>query len=136
MANLVVIFSLILTRVGAFVAVLPLFGGVNVPRLVKADLAFALATVWFGNVCAAPPPWLLDRPPETSYFAYGLAAGREAALGALLGYAFGLFQVPARACGEFLEEARRTRRTWAILRWHRTLSQGSPRGRSLALPPL
>jgi flagellar biosynthesis protein FliR len=86
MANLVVFFSLILTRVGAFVAVLPLFGATNVPRLVKAGLAFALATLWFGNVCAAPPSELLNRPLETSWFVYGLAVGREATLGALLGY--------------------------------------------------
>lgn len=104
MQNLVLFFSLILPRVGAFVAVLPLFGGINVPRTVKAGLAFALATLWFGNVLAAPPPGLLDRPAETSWLAYGVAAGREAALGALLGYAFGLFQVPARVCGEFLTE--------------------------------
>jgi flagellar biosynthetic protein FliR len=104
MQTQVVLFSLILTRVGAFVGVLPLFGGVNVPRLVKAGLAFALATVWFGNVCAGPPAQLLALPLETSWFGYGVAVGREAVLGALLGYAFGLFQVPARVCGEFLTE--------------------------------
>jgi flagellar biosynthetic protein FliR len=104
MATQIVLFSLILTRVAAFVGVLPLFGGVNVPRLVKAGLAFALATVWYGNVAAAPPPELLDRPLETSMLAYGLAVGREAVLGALLGYAFGLFQVPAQVAGEFLTQ--------------------------------
>jgi flagellar biosynthetic protein FliR len=104
MQNLVVLFSLVLARVGAFVAVLPLFGGTNVPRLVKAGLAFALATLWFGNAIPGPPEELLNRPVETSYLAYGVAVGRETALGALLGYAFGLFQVPARVCGEFLTE--------------------------------
>jgi len=104
MQHLVLLFSLVLTRVGAFVAVLPLFGGVAVPRTVKAGLAFALATVWFGNVADALPTGLLTASPETSWFAYGLAVGREAVLGALLGYAFGLFQVPARVCGEFLTE--------------------------------
>ncbi len=104
MQNQIVLFSLILTRVGAFVAVLPLFGASNVPRLVKAGLAFALTTVWFGNVLEGPPQQLLNRAVETSYFAYGLAAWRETVLGALLGYAFGLFQVPARVAGEFLTE--------------------------------
>jgi flagellar biosynthetic protein FliR len=104
MQTLVLLFSLVLTRVGAFVAVLPLFGAVNVPRTVKAGLAFALATVWFGNAAVAVPPELLNRPLETSWFAYGVAVGREAVLGALLGYAFGLFQVPARVCGEFLTQ--------------------------------
>jgi flagellar biosynthetic protein FliR len=104
MQNLVVLFSLILARCGAFVVVLPLFGGTNVPRLVKAGLAFSLATVWFGNAVEGPPHELLNRAVETSYFAYALAAWREMVLGALLGYAFGLFQVPARVCGEFLTE--------------------------------
>jgi flagellar biosynthetic protein FliR len=104
MQTLVLLFSLVLTRVGAFVAVLPLFGGVNVPRTVKAGLAFALATVWFGNAAIVPPAELLNRPLETSWLAYGVAVGREAVLGALLGYAFGLFQVPARVCGEFLTQ--------------------------------
>jgi flagellar biosynthesis protein FliR len=104
MQTSVVLFSLVLTRVGAFVAVLPLFGGANVPRLVKAGLAFALATLWFGNAVEGPPKELLNRAVETSYFAYAVAAWRETVLGALLGYAFGLFQVPARVCGEFLTE--------------------------------
>jgi flagellar biosynthetic protein FliR len=104
MQNQVVLFSLILARCGAFVTVLPLFGGSNVPRLVKAGLAFALATLWFGNGVEGPPKELLNRAVETSYFAYALAAWREMVLGALLGYAFGLFQVPARVCGEFLTE--------------------------------
>jgi flagellar biosynthesis protein FliR len=104
MQNYVLFFSLILTRCGAFVTVLPLFGGTNVPRLVKAGLAFALATLWFGNVCSGPPAELLNRPVETAWFAYGVAVAREATLGAMLGYAFGLFQVPARVCGAFLTE--------------------------------
>ncbi|HKI31547.1 MAG TPA: flagellar biosynthetic protein FliR [Gemmataceae bacterium] len=104
MQNLILFYSLILTRVGAFVTVLPLFGGVNVPRLVKAGLAFALATVWIGNVAEGPPHNLLNRAVETSCFAYGVAVAREFTLGALLGYGFSLFQVPARVCGEFLTQ--------------------------------
>jgi flagellar biosynthetic protein FliR len=104
MSNLVLYFSLVLARVAAFVGVMPLFGGVNVPRLVKASLAFALTALWFGSVTAALPPDLLNRPVETSWFPYGLAVGREVVLGALVGYAFGLFQVPARVMGEFLTQ--------------------------------
>ena len=40
-------FSLVLARVGTFVAALPLFGGNDVPRLVKIGLAFGLASLWF-----------------------------------------------------------------------------------------
>ena len=46
MQNLVLFFSLILTRVGAFVVVLPLFGGTNVPRLVGNQLLID-GTVYF-----------------------------------------------------------------------------------------
>ena len=85
-------------------AVLPLFGGANVPRLVKAGLAFALATLWFGNVVDGPPSRAAQ--PGGGDVVLRLRPGglRETVLGALLGYAFGLFQVPARVAGEFLTE--------------------------------
>ena len=97
----VVLFSLILARAGTFVALMPLFGGRNVPRLVKVGLAFALAGMWFGsaewlrtdsNLVASAAGWL----------GIGVALAREAALGAIFGYAFGLVLVPARVAGEYI----------------------------------
>ena len=81
MQSCVIFFSLVLARAGMFVTVLPLFGGINVPRMVKAGLA--LATLYFGNACTGPPSALLNRAVETSALAYGVAVLREAALGAL-----------------------------------------------------
>jgi flagellar biosynthetic protein FliR len=100
------LFVLILARAGTFVALMPLFGGRHVPKLVKVGLALALAVMWFGSmmrdgdvqysvVClssSAPSAWL----------AIGIALGREAALGAIFGYAFGLVLVPARVAGEYI----------------------------------
>jgi flagellar biosynthetic protein FliR len=105
MENIVLFFGLTLARTGAFVAVLPILGGTNTPRLVKAGLAFALAVFWFGIVAAAlPPDVLFGKPIMVTRFAFTLAAGREVILGALMGFAFGLFQVPAHVAGEFLTE--------------------------------
>src|SRR5262245_61263501 len=104
MAVLVLCFALVLARVGAFVAVLPLLGGGAVPRLVKLGLTVALGCSWFGTLFAKLPPEGLSASLQSSWPALGVAAGREMLLGALLGYAFGLFLLPARAAGEVLSQ--------------------------------
>jgi flagellar biosynthetic protein FliR len=100
---MIVSFSLVLARVASFVTVLPLFGTNSVPRLVRMGLALALTWVWFDfsavtagakSIGATDVPWLL----------FGVALGREAVLGALLGYLLGLFLVPARIAGEFIAQ--------------------------------
>lgn len=105
MSNLVVYFSLLLARVGTFIAILPILGGQTVPRLVKMGLALSLTCMWFGSTWNSPTvaAWLLQ-PVQTSSLGLGLALGREALLGALLGYAFGLFLIPARIAGEYLNQ--------------------------------
>jgi flagellar biosynthetic protein FliR len=87
------------------VGVLPLYGGTNVPRMIKLGLALALTVMWFDfSGLSQPPKELLNTSEEVSLVLYGLAVGREAILGALLGYALGLFMVPARVAGEFLTQ--------------------------------
>lgn len=105
MAALVVPFALLLARVGAFVAVLPVFGGQTLPRLVRVGLAGSLTVMWATSPADAPGAtgWA-DGPLETSWVGLGVALGREAVLGLLLGYAFGLFLVPARVAGEYLSQ--------------------------------
>jgi flagellar biosynthetic protein FliR len=95
-------FSLILARVATFVGILPLLGGRNVPRTVKAGLALALTVMWF-DFSAIPDKSLTDAA-DISWLAYGLALGREMLLGAILGYAMGLFLVPAHIAGEFITQ--------------------------------
>lgn len=103
--NLVLAFTLVLARVGTFVTVFPLFGSQNVPRLVKVGLTFALTVVWFTSLYGgiAEVEWAA-RPAQVTWLSLGIALGREALLGALLGYAFGLFLAPVRIAGEYLTE--------------------------------
>lgn len=95
-----VYFSLILARVGTFVAVMPLFAD-RAPRMVRAGLALALAVFYFSAVL---PRW--DASLATSASASGwpffLALGREALIGAAMGFAFSLFLLPAQVAGTFV----------------------------------
>lgn len=93
--------GLLLARLGAFVAVMPLFGA-RAPRPVKAGFVVALAAFYLAS---APPPANLAAPGEAfevDSLRYGLALAREALVGAAMGFAFGLFLLPARIAGEFI----------------------------------
>jgi flagellar biosynthetic protein FliR len=106
MALLVLYFSLVLARVGAFVGVLPLFGTTPVPRLVRVGLAFSLTLLYMGNLFPALPAGkLADQAATLSWAIFGLGLAREAVLGALLGFAFGLLLAPARVAGEFITQS-------------------------------
>jgi flagellar biosynthetic protein FliR len=98
----VLFFILILSRVGTFVAVMPLFGGRSAPQVVRVGLAMALAVFWFGSL--APPADIgkLIGPASPSWFLYGLVLAREALLGAMVGLLFSLFLAPARIAGEII----------------------------------
>lgn len=94
--------ALVLVRVATLVTVLPVFGGQSVPRLVKVGLAVSLTVFWVEPaLVSAPLEAGVASVAETSWLLYGVAAAREAVLGALLGYSFGLFLVPARIAGEY-----------------------------------
>jgi flagellar biosynthetic protein FliR len=69
--------------------------------MVKAGLAVALAVYWMG--CAGPIPTGPSATLSfTNWLAVGLALAREMILGAILGFALGLFILPARIAGEYL----------------------------------
>lgn len=97
----ILLFSLVLARVGGFVAFMPMFGGHNVPRRVKVGLTVALAGFWFGSLDFATVP---EKNVSAFWLPYALTVGREALLGVVLGYGFGLVMVPARVAGEFLTQ--------------------------------
>lgn len=103
LSPLVAWFALVLARVGTGVAVMPLFGGRNAPRMVRAGLALALAVFWFSALDKGPDAATLQRLKE-SWLWSGLAVLREMSLGAVIGFAFNLFLVPARVAGEFLTQ--------------------------------
>lgn len=100
----VLYFSLLLARVAAFVGALPLLGGTSVPRLVRATLALVLTIFWFGTMVAKLPAGHLEETIPTTWLYFALAMGREAILGLLLGFAFGLMLVPARIAGEYITQ--------------------------------
>jgi flagellar biosynthetic protein FliR len=106
---LVLSFTLILARTGAFVAVLPLLGGNATPRTIKVGLAVALAVLYFlllGG--SATPPALADslliatRSVAMSWLNFGVIVGKEVLLGAFLGYAMSLVLLPVQIAGDYL----------------------------------
>jgi flagellar biosynthesis protein FliR len=94
--------SLILARVGAFVAVMPPFAN-HTPRTVRAAFAMALTAFYFGS---SVPMWdaqfLAATRVEIHPVRYAVALLREALLGASMGFLFALFLLPARIAGEFV----------------------------------
>lgn len=95
----VVYAGLLLARLGAFVGVMPLFGS-RTPRAVRVGFVVALAGFYLG----AEPPGSAVRGGtiEVESFRYALALVREGLIGAAMGFAFGLFLLPARIAGEFV----------------------------------
>jgi flagellar biosynthetic protein FliR len=100
---LAVYVSLVIARVGAFVAVMPLFSG-RTPRTVRAALALALATFYLSQIAPAWDRHVAGQAGEIHWLAYSLAMLRETILGAGMGFAFNLFLLPPRIAGEFLTQ--------------------------------
>ena len=95
--------SLILARVAAFVGVLPILGGPQTPNMVKVGLTMALTVMWSFSMLGEPVP----TPSPVDAVAtvhWVLALGREAALGAVFGFFFSLFLLPATIAGEYLTQ--------------------------------
>lgn len=95
--------ALILARVAAFVAMIPYLGGRSVPKLIKTSLALALASFWFweGGALQAEAVVSIQRSP---WLGLVLAVAREALIGGVVGYVFGLFLVPFRVAGEYIAQ--------------------------------
>ena len=96
-------FGLILARVSSFIATIPYLGGANVPKLIKAGTALALTCFWFGE-SGATSIQVVRAMEQQPWMAFGLAVGREALVGAALGFVFGLFLVPFRVAGEYIAQ--------------------------------
>ena len=102
---LAIYFSLVLARIGLFVAVMPVIGGTQTPRMVKVGLCMALAWMWSLTLLDQVNGETIQRQAvAVSWLGWGLALGREAALGAALGFLFSLLLVPARVAGEFIAQ--------------------------------
>lgn len=93
--------GLLLARIGAFVAVLPPFAA-RTPRTIRAAVALALTAFYAGS---AAPNWdaaFAAAAAEIHPVVYAVALLREALIGAAMGFAFALLQLPARVAGEFV----------------------------------
>ena len=105
METLLAMFALTLVRVGTFVSVTPLLGSTNAPRTVKVGLTLVLSAVCFDIGGAGPRvAGVALSSGAIGWFPFSLALGREALLGSVLGFAFGLFLVPARVAGDLIAQ--------------------------------
>lgn len=98
----VLAFALILVRIATFVALLPLFGGRNLPHTVKIGLSTALAGFWFSMHGEAAAAALADPAGDIPWLRLAILCGREALLGGALAFALGLFLVPMRIAGAYI----------------------------------
>ncbi|TVS19494.1 MAG: type III secretion protein [Planctomycetaceae bacterium] len=100
---LVLSFMLIVGRVGAFVATIPLFGDRRLPNQVKIGLVLALSTLWLVQNGENPTTITAVRTIATSHWlAYVVALISEMLMGAVLGFAFSLFLLPLRIAGAYI----------------------------------
>jgi flagellar biosynthetic protein FliR len=93
--------SLLLARIAAFVAVMPLFGA-RTPLMVRVSFTIVLTAFYLGAVAPGWDPEMIGRPVEIDVVRYGLSVARESIIGAAMGFMFGLFLLPARVAGEFI----------------------------------
>lgn len=90
-------FALILARVSAFVAFLPLFARRQLPRMVKAGLAVALTTFWYGSL-----PQEAYAEVQINVVTSVLYLGKEIGIGFVLSVLLGFMFVPARIAGAYV----------------------------------
>jgi flagellar biosynthetic protein FliR len=93
--------GLLLARLGAFVGVMPLFGA-RTPRTVRVGFVMALAGFYLSTVPPKMSAEAAGAAAEIESVRYALALVREGLIGAAMGFAFGLFLIPARVAGEFV----------------------------------
>lgn len=102
-AALAVYVALVFARVGAFVAVMPLFSG-RTPKSVRAALTLALTAFYLGQIAPAWDRHVAGQAGDIHWLAFSLAMLRETVLGAAMGFAFNLFLLPPRIAGEFITQ--------------------------------
>ncbi|MBY0230987.1 MAG: flagellar biosynthetic protein FliR [Gemmataceae bacterium] len=100
----VLLFSLVVARVGAFVAVMPLFSGQGTPRVVRVGLALSLSVFFFAHLGVPADVARIQASGQMSWLLLGLSLGREAVLGAVVALLFSLFLAPLRIAGEFVTQ--------------------------------
>jgi flagellar biosynthetic protein FliR len=97
-------FALTLARAGTFVFFLPVVGGRSSPNTVKIGLTFALAVFWFTVWGTQPSAEFIQLAAGRNWLACTIAMGREALLGAILGFVFSMLMVPSRIAGAYVAQ--------------------------------
>lgn len=95
-------FVLVLTRVSGFVAIMPVFGGRALPRLVKVSLALALSLVWYTSLHDTILGGLRHEPNNYSAAVLAWDAMRELLIGLMLAFGMSLFIEPAKIAGAYI----------------------------------
>jgi flagellar biosynthetic protein FliR len=90
-------FVLILARVSAFIAFLPLFARRQLPVLVKSGLATALTVFWFGSL---PPEAFVTE--SINVLTSTILMAKEIGIGFLLAVVLGFIFVPAKIAGAYV----------------------------------
>ncbi len=94
---------LLFVRISSFVAFMPLYGGGSIPRTVKVGLAVALTAFWSIRFAPSIAPTLADQG-NSSWLMLTWMIGREATLGAAMGWILGLVLVPVRIAGAYIAQ--------------------------------
>jgi flagellar biosynthesis protein FliR len=94
--NTLLSFVLVLARVTAFIGFFPLFGRQQVPALVKAGLATALTTFWFGTLNPS------HDASQMLPLIFVLSIIKEISIGFFLAMLLGFILVPARIAGSYI----------------------------------
>lgn len=97
----IVLVTLTLARLTAFILTFPLFRSANLPRLVKVALAVLLTITWFFNATDMP---LINLETGDAWIALGIRVARESFVGGLMGYGLGLFLLPAQMAGAYIAQ--------------------------------
>lgn len=90
-------FVLILSRVSAFVAFLPLFARRQLPMLVKSGLAMSLTVFWYGSL--SPELYVTQQPDVLNSV---LLIAKEIGIGFLLAVLLGFMFIPAKIAGAYV----------------------------------
>jgi flagellar biosynthetic protein FliR len=90
-------FLLILARVSAFIGFLPIFAQKQLPQMVKAGLAVALTTFWFGSL--PPNSFAIE---QINGVTSTLLIAKEVGIGFLLAVVLGFMFVPAKIAGAYV----------------------------------
>jgi flagellar biosynthesis protein FliR len=82
----------------------PIIGGKQTPHMVKIGLSIALTSVWFAKWGIVPSISIMSLVADDHWLGLALAVGREASIGAFLGFVAGIFLLPPKIAGAYIAQ--------------------------------